>query len=131
MATLIERLQKRADEDLACAVNSEAVAEALSGEMAKFNEKTGDHNTYAVRVHLDHRNGARRDRNYAADLLEAVKLLSTQPSAASAGDELLHGMDSDAEYLRGLAVRVLCVPPMYGVDGFDADVLSDMAKRLS
>lgn len=75
MRTLIERLQKRANEDLACAVNSEAVADALIGQMTNFEEETGNHNTYAVRVHLDHRNGARRDRQYAADLLEAVKLL--------------------------------------------------------
>ncbi|NTA48115.1 hypothetical protein G6L34_08390 [Agrobacterium tumefaciens] len=75
MTGLIERLRKRLGEDEACAVNSEAVAEALSEQMRRFDERTGDHNTYAVRMHLDHRNGAKRDRQYASDLCEAIKLL--------------------------------------------------------
>jgi len=75
MTSLIERLRKRLAEDEACAVNSEAVAESLSEQMRRFDDRTGDHNTYAVRMHLDHRNGARRDRQYAADLRKAIELL--------------------------------------------------------
>lgn len=80
MTSLIERLKKRLDEDEACAVNSEAVAEALSEQMRRFDERTGDHNTYAVRMHLDHRNGAKRDRQYATDLREAIALLEGNAS---------------------------------------------------
>lgn len=80
MTSLIERLKKRLDEDEPCAVNSEAVAEALSEQMRRFDERTGDHNTYAVRMHLDHRNGAKRDRQYATDLREAIALLEGNAS---------------------------------------------------
>ncbi|UYE95909.1 hypothetical protein KNLIENLN_00097 [Sinorhizobium phage NV1.1.1] len=76
MTTLIERLRKRADEDLACAANNDAVADALKPQMDRFNKLVeGEHNTYAVRMFLDHHNSAKRDRQYAADLLEAIKLL--------------------------------------------------------
>ena len=87
MKTLIERLQERAEQDLACAINSEAVAEGLGEQMRRFEERTSDHNTYAVRVHLDHRNGARRDRQNAADLLEVIKLLSSMASLPDMTDQ--------------------------------------------
>ena len=72
---LIERLRKRAAEDETCAVNNEAVAEAFSDQMRLFEEGRGQHNIYAVRMAVDHRNSAKRDRQYAADLLEAIELL--------------------------------------------------------
>ncbi|MBC2806599.1 hypothetical protein C3Y94_025955 [Rhizobium ruizarguesonis] len=78
MTTLIDRLRKRAEEDLACAANNDAVADALKPQMDLFNRR-GGHNTYAVRMFLDHHNGATRDRQYAADLLQAIKLLETTP----------------------------------------------------
>lgn len=42
----------------------------------------------------------------------------------------LHGKKSDQAYLLDLANRLMNVPVMYGVNGFDIDCLSEMAKRL-
>jgi len=75
MTSLIERLKKRLAEDEVCAANNDAVADALKPQMDLFNSGQGNHNTFAVRMFLDHRNGARRDRQYAADLRKAIELL--------------------------------------------------------
>lgn len=71
---LIARLEKRAAEDERCAVNNEVVAALLEPQMRMFEAREG-HNVYAVRMAVDHRNGGKRDRQYAADLREAVGLL--------------------------------------------------------
>jgi len=42
----------------------------------------------------------------------------------------LHNHPSDAAYLRDLANRLMKVPVCFGVDGFDIDCLSDMARRI-
>lgn len=75
MRELIERLEKRAKEDDACADNSRVVADLLLPEVARFNERLAPWNTYAIRMALDHRNSMERDRRYAADLREAIALL--------------------------------------------------------
>lgn len=75
MISLIERLRKRASEDEECAANNGAVADALKPQIDIFNAGKGGHNTYAVRMFLDHHNGEKRDRQYAADLREAVEAL--------------------------------------------------------
>lgn len=71
---LIARLEKRAAEDEQCAVNNEVVASLFEPQMQKFEAREG-HNLYAVRMAVDHRHGGKRDRQYAADLREAVALL--------------------------------------------------------
>jgi hypothetical protein len=76
--TLIERLKKRAAEDAVCAANNEAVASALDGQMALFEAGKGEHNIYAVRMAVDHRNCAKRDRQWSADLLEAIEMLGAK-----------------------------------------------------
>lgn len=45
-------------------------------------------------------------------------------------DEFLHGQESDSAYLRDLSNRLMHVPVMYGIDGFDIDCLAEMAGRL-
>jgi hypothetical protein len=75
MTSLIERLRKRAAEDEACAANNDAVADALKPQIDLSHVGKGGHNTYAVRMFLDHRNGAKRDRQYAADLRKAIEIL--------------------------------------------------------
>lgn len=70
-SALVERLRKRADEDQRCADNNKVVAEALSEQMRLFEERAG-HNTYAVRMAVDHKHSAKRDAMYASDLREAI-----------------------------------------------------------
>lgn len=72
---LMERLQKRANEDRQCEANNLAVAEALDDQLVLFEGRTGAHNVYAVRMAVDHQQSAKRDGRYAADLEQAVALL--------------------------------------------------------
>lgn len=80
--TLIERLLKRAKEDRQCAENSAVVADALSGQMERFESRDEQRpwNTYAVRMAVDHRNSVKRDTQYADDLIEAVAIISKATS---------------------------------------------------
>lgn len=71
---LIERLEKRAAEDEQCAVNNEVVAALFEPQMRMFDAREG-HNIYAVRMAIDHRQSGKRDRQYAADLREAIAAL--------------------------------------------------------
>lgn len=82
MRELIERLEKRAEEDEECARNSETVAEALAGELAKFEARDAPWNTYAVRMAVDHRTSAKRDRGLAADLRQAIAILRAKEDSA-------------------------------------------------
>ncbi len=75
--TLIERLRKRADEDQQCADNDMVIVDALADQMRLFDERDGGYNTYAVRMAVDHRNSAKRDRQFAADLREAADILES------------------------------------------------------
>lgn len=77
VAGVVERLEQRAKEDEECADNSRVVADLLSPELARFNERADTGwNTYAVRMAVDHRNSMERDRRYANDLREAAALIS-------------------------------------------------------
>lgn len=78
LAELIGRLRNRAEEDRACARNSEVVSDLLQPQLDAFNQRDGSHNTYAVRLQLDHRNSAKRDRQYADDLEAAIRILAAQ-----------------------------------------------------
>lgn len=70
---LIERLRKRAKEDRDCAKNAEIVRDLLQPELDRFgNRHDKGWNSYAVRMAVDHRNGAERDNRYADDLEEAI-----------------------------------------------------------
>jgi hypothetical protein len=76
MEGLMERLAKRAKEDRDCEANNLIVADALSGQMDAFDRRDGTHSVYAVRMAVDHRQSAKRDAQYAADLEAAIALLS-------------------------------------------------------
>jgi hypothetical protein len=80
LVELIGRLEKRAEEDKACAENSRVVADLLAPEVDKFDRRPdgAQWNTYAVRMAVDHRNSVKRDSLYATDLCEAVAALSAQ-----------------------------------------------------
>lgn len=80
LAGLVERLGKRASEDERCAANNQVVADALSSQMESFDRRDGSHNTYAVRLALDHSQSAKRDAGYAADLRAAIALLQSLES---------------------------------------------------
>lgn len=75
LSELIERLEKRAAEDEQCAANNQAVVDALEGQMKHFDARDGLHNTYAVRLAVDHRHSMKRDLQYAADLRAAIQSL--------------------------------------------------------
>jgi hypothetical protein len=77
---LIERLQKRAAEDRKCAKNNAITAALLAPQLEAFDRRDGSHNTYAVRLMLDHRSGAEKDAQYADDLDAVIALLSAQPN---------------------------------------------------
>lgn len=91
LAGLVERLEKRAKEDDECADNSRTVADLLSPELARFNERDpAGWNTYAVRMAVDHRNSMERDRRYSADLraaLTAIQSLVARNAELEAGLE--------------------------------------------
>ena len=69
---VVERLRERAASERAIQINNEAVAKALAGEIEAFDRRDGTHNTYAVRLCLDHQNAAKRDAALAADWDEAA-----------------------------------------------------------
>lgn len=73
--SLINRLAARSKEDRACAANSSRVLELLQPELDRFDART-EYNTYAVRLALEHRNGAKRDAAFADDLEAAIAALS-------------------------------------------------------
>ena len=75
-ASLVERLQKRAEAARTIQANNEAVAEALKPQMDAFDRRDGSHNTFAVRLYLDHRDCAKNDAALAADWDEAASTLS-------------------------------------------------------
>lgn len=79
LPALIERLRKRAEEDRQCEVNNRIVSELLQPQLDAFDKRDGSHNTYAVRVQLNHRNSAKRDEQYADDLEAVVALLAASP----------------------------------------------------
>src|SRR6185312_16208264 len=68
---LVERLRKRAADDRQCAANSAIVADLLQPQMDSFEKRAG-HNVYAVRMAIDHRNGAKLDTQNADDLEQAA-----------------------------------------------------------
>lgn len=72
---LVERLEKRAQEDERCAANSQIIVDLLAPQMALFTAREGVWNTYAVRMAVDHSNSVKRDGQYAADLRAAIALL--------------------------------------------------------
>jgi predicted phosphoribosyltransferase len=76
MADLVDRLLKRSEDDQACAENSMAVFEALGEHYRAFDQRSGRWNTYAVRMAVDHKKGAERDAQHAADLREVVSEIS-------------------------------------------------------
>lgn len=64
---LIARLRERAADEREIQVNNEAVVTALKGQMLLFEQKTGGHNNFAVRLGLQHATCAKNDAALAAD----------------------------------------------------------------
>lgn len=81
MTTLLERLKKRAAQDLECSNNAKAIAQAFSAQMEAFERRDGSHNTYAVRMAVDHINAARREEINANDLNKAIELIEKARTA--------------------------------------------------
>ena len=64
---LIARLRDRASDEREIQANNEAVVTALKGQMLLFEQKTGRHNNFAVRLGLQHATCAKNDAALAAD----------------------------------------------------------------
>lgn len=64
---LLKRLEKYEKEARDMAENCEAVAVAFADQMKAFEDRTG-HNVYAVRMAVDHRNSAKREKQLADDM---------------------------------------------------------------
>jgi len=73
---LQERLKKRADGERSIARNNAAVAEALRPQMEAFDRHDGTHNTFAVRLGIEHKNCAENDEALAKDWDAAADALS-------------------------------------------------------
>jgi hypothetical protein len=73
--SLSTRLREQAAHHQDWADNAQAVVEALSEQMRRFEARDGSHNVYAVRMAVDHKSGAKRDAQIAADLREAADLI--------------------------------------------------------
>lgn len=85
VAELVAKLEAWAKKEDDVAVNSDAVTEALAGQMAAFEARTG-HNVYAVRLAVDHASEAKTARKQAALLREAIATLSQLSDALRAGE---------------------------------------------
>lgn len=98
-AELVERLRKRAEDEREIQRNNEAVAAALQGQIEAFKRGDGTHNTFAVRLGLDHQNCAKRDAGFAADWDAAADMIeeitglapSTSDARAPSVEEGKHG----------------------------------------
>lgn len=83
MNELIARLKKRLEEDRCCALNNDVAYQLLKPELDKFNEAqknvcpTIGYNVYAVKLAVDHRNNAKKDHQYVADLEKVINILET------------------------------------------------------
>lgn len=75
LADIIVRLEKRAEQDRSYAENNTVVADLLETQMALFNAREGQWNTYAVRMAVDHRQSAKKDTQFADDLDAACVIL--------------------------------------------------------
>lgn len=67
-AELLDRIRKRVELERGYAENNRVVAELLQPQLDAFDRRDGTHNTYAVRMQLDHRNSAKKDAQFADDL---------------------------------------------------------------
>lgn len=98
---LIARLRKRANDEREVQKNNEAVAEALAGQMEAFNRNDGSHNTFAVRLGLEHKKCAEHDAKLAADWDEAAdaltELLAERDVAQAAIDKMLDDVHEAAQ----------------------------------
>lgn len=100
LVELADRLLKRAEEDRQCAENNEAVVEALAEQLAAFEARTG-HNVYAVRLAVDHKSAAERDRKYEADLRAAAQALRHQSMGVTGETIEVEAYDADDNFAFG------------------------------
>ncbi len=66
--TLVTTLRSYADREREHAENNRIVAELLQPQIDIFNGREKSHNTYAVRLAVEHQSGAARDEAFADEL---------------------------------------------------------------
>jgi hypothetical protein len=101
---LVERLRKRSKLEREIADNSALVFELLQPEFAKFEAREA-FNVYAVRMAVDHKNSAAKDKAFADDLdtlLDRISSLEAEKRGLVEALELIE-FYSDSEYARETA----------------------------
>ena len=68
LTDIIQRLEKRAKDERSYVENNIVVADLLEPQMALFNAREAPWNTYAVRMAIDHRQEAKKGKQFADDL---------------------------------------------------------------
>ena len=87
--SLVERLRARAAAEREIQRNNETVAAALAPQLEAFERHDGTHNTFALRLMLDHRSCAKHDAELAADWDAAADALtSAEAKVARMGEAL-------------------------------------------
>lgn len=72
---IVDRLRERAKAERDIQANNTAVANALKPQLEAFERRDGTHNTFAVRLYLEHRDCANHDGELAADWDEAANVI--------------------------------------------------------
>lgn len=101
LVELVERLRKRAESEREIQRNNEAVAAALSGQIEAFDRHDGSHNTFAVRLALDHQSCAKNDADLARDWDEAASALTAQAAALVAAENRAEAAEAEVATLKG------------------------------
>ncbi|WP_395543413.1 hypothetical protein [Neotabrizicola sp. sgz301269] len=97
---LVERLRKRAKDEREIQINNEAVAEALKPQLEAFARRDGSHNTFAVRLGLNHKKCAENDAKLAADWDEAAdRITALQAQNRKLVEALTPSGDTKAAYM--------------------------------
>lgn len=90
---LIKRLRKRAADEREIQKNNEAVATALKGQRLLFEQRTGGHNNFAVRLGLQHENCAKNDAALASDWEEAADRIAALEAHVARCEQIIHDQD--------------------------------------
>lgn len=94
---LIDRIKARAKAEREIQRNNETVASALAPQLEAFERRDGSHNTYALRLMLDHQSCAKRDAQLAADWDDAASTLASQAAEIERLREALKPFAGEAE----------------------------------
>ncbi len=99
-SSLVERLRARAAAEREIQRNNETVAAALAPQLEAFERHDGTHNTFALRLMLDHRSCAKHDAELAADWDAAADALTAAEAKVARMGEALEWYGERARLAR-------------------------------